>query len=182
MNYSNSIMSVVMLVIFTVMVAISSQYPPGARFMTFVVGIPAIALCLLQLALDLRERRRAAATADGRADVVKVEDQAARAVGHPVHLEFTMPVIGPELSPEETLRRETIVWAYIVSLIVAILLFGFHFSVPIFLVTFLRFQAKASWRMSIVLTAAAAALMYLLFEYVFRMSLHSGFAFEYFFE
>ena len=41
------------------MVAISSTYPAGARFMTFVIGIPAVVLCVLQLVLDIREARHA---------------------------------------------------------------------------------------------------------------------------
>ena len=35
------------------MVGVASTYPPGARFMPFTIGIPAIALCLLQLALEV---------------------------------------------------------------------------------------------------------------------------------
>ncbi len=174
---STSIMTVVMLAIFTVMVSISSSYPPGARFMTFVVGFPAIALCLLQLAIDFRDRRRL--TADNRSDAAKLENQAAQIVGRPVHVEFSMPVVHEELSPEETLRREIIIWSYILGLVASILLFGFHISVPVFLISFLRFQAKASWRMAVMLTATASIIMYVMFEYVFRMSLHEGFITEY---
>lgn len=53
-NSGKVAMTVVMLSIFVAMVGIASQYPPDARFMPFIVGIPAIALCLLQLGLDLR--------------------------------------------------------------------------------------------------------------------------------
>jgi Tripartite tricarboxylate transporter TctB family len=52
--------SAVMLAIFAGMVAIASTYPPQARFMPYVVGIPGILLCAIQLILDLRESRRAA--------------------------------------------------------------------------------------------------------------------------
>jgi hypothetical protein len=173
---SNSIMTVVMLVIFTVMVSISSSYPPGARFMTFVVGIPAIGLCLLQLTIDYRDRRRL--NADGRSETDKLEDHAAQIVGHPVHVEFSMPVVHEELSPEETQRREIIIWSYILGLIGGILLFGFHVSVPVFLITFLRFQAEATWRLAIMLTAAASVFLYVMFEHVFRMALHEGFITE----
>lgn len=51
-------MTWVMLAICVAMVGIASQYPPDARFMPFIVGIPAIALCLLQLVLDFRASRR----------------------------------------------------------------------------------------------------------------------------
>ena len=53
-------MTLLMLVIFTVMVGVASTYPPGARFMPYTIGIPAIALCLLQLALDYYRSRHPA--------------------------------------------------------------------------------------------------------------------------
>lgn len=56
-------MTVVMLAIFVAMVAIAWQYPPDARFMPWVIGIPAIALCLLQIALDWRAAARSDAEA-----------------------------------------------------------------------------------------------------------------------
>jgi hypothetical protein len=67
MNGGKFVMTAVMLSVFVVMVGIATQYPPDARFMPFVAGIPAIALCLLQLALDFRDspRVKAPALADG---------------------------------------------------------------------------------------------------------------------
>jgi hypothetical protein len=56
-------MTVVMLSVFAAMVGIASQYPPDARFMPFIVGIPAIVLCLLRLGLDLRDALRSKAPA-----------------------------------------------------------------------------------------------------------------------
>lgn len=56
-------MTLVMLAIFVAMVAIAWQYPPDARFMPWVVGIPAIALCLLQIGLDWRAAARSEASA-----------------------------------------------------------------------------------------------------------------------
>ena len=57
-NSGRFAMTVVMLSVFVAMVGIASQYPPDARFMPFIVGIPAIALCLLQLGLDFRDSLR----------------------------------------------------------------------------------------------------------------------------
>jgi hypothetical protein len=61
-------MTFVMLAIFVVMVAIATTYPAGARFMPFVVGIPAIMLCLLQIVLDLRASKQAEGPKDHRRD------------------------------------------------------------------------------------------------------------------
>ena len=63
MNRGRFMMIVVMLAIFIVMVGVAAQYPPDARFMPFVAGIPAIALCLLQLTLDFRDSLRVKAPA-----------------------------------------------------------------------------------------------------------------------
>ena len=135
-KYSNSFMTVFMLLIFTGMVIIASGYPAGARFMPFVLGFPAIALCLLQLFLDARERRRNnAAPADALSEVHRAEEQVSRAVGHQVHFDvgdILLPDQG--LPPGEQIRREVIVWGYFLALILGIILFGFHLSVPVFLI------------------------------------------------
>jgi hypothetical protein len=47
-KYSNSFLTVLMLVIFSGMLIIASGYPAGARFMPYVLGFPAVALCLLR--------------------------------------------------------------------------------------------------------------------------------------
>lgn len=170
-------MTLLMLAIFVVMVGVASTYPPGARFMTFVVGIPAIGLCLLQLALDLY-RSRAAAAEDTRSALQQAEDQVARIAGRRV--QFDVPsenamFTDTERDPRETVRREIIVWGYFLALIASVLLFGFRITVPIFMVTFLRYQAGTNWRNALLLGGIGAIVMHVLFERVLRITLHSGF-------
>jgi hypothetical protein len=175
----NSIMTVVMLAIFAAMVAVAGGYPAEARFMTYVVGIPALGLCVLQLLLDLRERRRPAPVADERSALEEAEARASRLLGHEVRLDVTREPAAPMTADGDgagTLRRELIVWGYFLGLIAAILLFGFRLAVPLFLVAFLRFFAKASWRMTLALSAAAAVAMLVAFERALGIQLHSGFA------
>jgi hypothetical protein len=182
MNVSNSIMTVLLLAIFSTMVFISSGYPPGARFMTFVVGLPAIALCLLQLGLDMREWRRAPAGAEGQSDLEKAEQQVSRVVGHQVHFDIGHDMLAggdTKLDPRTMLRREIIVWGYFLGLIAGIILFGFHIAVPVFLIVFLRLQATVSWRMTLGLTALATAALFVVFERLLRISLHTGFITDY---
>ena len=66
-----------------------------------------------------------------------------------------------------------------ISLIAGIILFGFHIAVPVFLIAFLRLQAKANWRLTLGLTAFAVAVLFIVFERFLRMSLHSGFITDY---
>lgn len=171
MMSSRFIMTGVMLAIFVGMVSVASQYPAGARFMPFVVGFPAIALCLLQLMLDWRESRREL-TNPAPANVPGVPGEQLTQISMNAGME--LPIFTPEVR-----RKEIIVWGYILSLIGGILLFGFYITVPIFLVSFLRFYAEASWRLAILLPAVFSVFIYVMLTQVFRMTLHLGFVTEY---
>jgi hypothetical protein len=180
MKLSNSIMTGVMLAIFVALVWTASGYPEKARFMPFVIGLPAIALCLLQLLLDARERRRVAEVADGRSDFAKAEEKVSQLVGRQVHFDVAHQEMpsgeGEDEMPErEKVRREVILWGWFLGFIAAILLFGFWISIPIFLVTFLRFQAKATWRMALGLGIAGSVCLYFAFEKALGVSPHPGF-------
>ncbi len=101
----------------------------------------------------------------------------ADASGVPVDPSLQMQMNADGLAVEytpEVVRKEMIVWGYIFGLIGSILLFGFYITVPIFLVVFLRFYAKARWHMAILLPAAVSAFLYVMLGYVFRMTLHIG--------
>lgn len=175
MNPSDSpIMTVVMLAIFTVMVGISTTYPAAARFMVLVVGIPGIALCLLQLGLDIRRRMQAAENGRTQPDMTKL----AHAAGGAPASTSSSPLATGDYSPETT-RKEIILWSYFLSLIAGVLLFGFYFTVPVFLIVFLLLFAQASLLRAAVLTVSASVFLYIVFEYVFRMRLHEGFITEY---
>jgi hypothetical protein len=183
MKLSSLVMTFVMLAIFVVMVGIASGYPPNARFMPFVVGLPAIALCLLQAALDLRERRQVAEEADGRGAFAQAEETVSRIAGHKVEFEVArepLPVLETDVPPEsETVRRELIMWGYFLGFIGGILVFGFWVAIPIFLVAFLRFQAKSSWRTALALGLVASVALFLIFEKGLKVTLHPGFVSEY---
>lgn len=182
-TYSNSVMTLVMLAVFLVLVGIASRYPAEARFMPFVVGIPPIFLCLLQLVLDARERRRTAAAVDTRSDIAKAQDAVTRAAGRPLDVDPALVALldttGPQISPQERVRREFILWGYFLGFIGGILLFGFWVAIPAFLVGFLRFQAKSSWRTALLLGLGTSIALFLVFEYGLKVQLHRGFIVSY---
>jgi hypothetical protein len=176
----NSTMTLLMLAIFVAMLAVATQYPPEARFMPFVVGLPAVALLLLQLVLDARARRRAAADIGKRSDLEETEDQVARMVGHSMNFEALQSAPAePELSPDETVHRELVMWGYFLGFIGGILLFGFWIAIPVFLVAFLRFQAKATWRIALMLGLGATIVLFLVFERGLKVQVHRGFVTQY---
>lgn len=170
-------MTLLMLAIFTTMVAIASTYPAAAGFMPFTIGIPAIGLCLIQLALDLY-RRRASERETAHGQPTHTDEQITRIPGHSV--QFEMPSENALFSEStyddrQTVRREIVVWGYFLGLIAGVLLLGFRIAVPVFLITFLRFQAETTWRSALIYGGVGAVAMYLLFEKVLKVSLHAGF-------
>ena len=144
------VMTLVMLTIFVVMTGVAMTYPEGARFQPLVIGLPAIALCLLQLVLDMLAK--------------PAGDVAAS----------TPATLRPESGPPPALRRELIVWSYLLGFVAAILLLGFWIAIPCFLIAFLRLEAKAGWPLALGLGLGATAILYALFVLVLRVSLHVG--------
>lgn len=161
MNNFSTWLTVGMLVIFSTMVGLAFTYPTGARFMPLVIGIPGIVLCLVQLVSDYLQARGSSV------------------VGH-FH---SKPQAGVPAAPEgegqefgsHTVRNELTMWAYLVGYIASILLFGFLISIPIMVALYLHFEAKAGRLVSIILGLACVTIIYLLFEYVLRFKLHTGF-------
>ena len=90
------VMTLVMLTIFVVMTGVAMTYPEGARFQPLVIGLPAIALCLLQLVLDMLAK--------------PAGDVAAS----------TPATLRPESGPPPALRRELIVWSYLLGFVAAL--------------------------------------------------------------
>jgi hypothetical protein len=162
MNSFSTWLTWIMLAIFSTMVGIATQYPEDARFMPFVVGIPGIALCVLQLALD------AARAYDGQ--LTRLFQTAPKA-GKPLE---TVATEEPEFG-RHTAKRELRMWSYVVGFVAGILAVGFYVSVPIMLVTFLRREAELSWRSALLLGIGGTAVLYFMFGFVLQIRLHPGF-------
>src|SRR5262245_3180637 len=132
MNTFSTWLTAVMLVIFSVMVGMATQFPEDARFMPFIVGIPGIVLCLIQLVLDAKR-------AFG---VRSLLFQTAPKAGKPAEaIEMDLPEFGPH-----TAKSELMMWGYFVGFIAVLLVLGFYVAIPLMLITFLRREAAASWR------------------------------------
>lgn len=177
----NSPMTIVMLAIFVAMVAIATTYPSGASFMPFVVGVPAILLCLLQLALDARGGREPEAPRDARNEFEIAEERVSQMTGRQVTFEAAH--MAPEVTVTENptgvaQSRELMIWVYILCLVGGILLFGYVVTVPVFILLFLRREAGCSWLKAGLYTAVGAGGLLTMFTYVLKFQLHGGFLTE----
>lgn len=144
--------TVVMLAIFTTMVVMALSFPPNARFMPLVVGLPAIALCLLQLALDLRAARKPRS----RAPAIPQEGD------------------GEELG-RDTHGAEARSWLHFLGFLAGVLLFGFLVAAPALIALYLRREAGVRLWRALLAAAVTAALLHLLFQEALGFRLFQGF-------
>lgn len=163
-----------MFLFFAIAVGIAFTYPSQARFMPLVVGIPGIALTLLEL---IREIRRAIDDRDrgnggSEEGVITLPDDVSRLIGQET---VVVQAETPKMTPAEEQRRERILLTYFTALMVALIFFGFWVSVPVFIVVFLREREKASWLMSLASAAATLAVLYFIFYRTLGIELHNGF-------
>ncbi|MDP2356871.1 MAG: tripartite tricarboxylate transporter TctB family protein [Beijerinckiaceae bacterium] len=174
-------MTIAMLAIFVVMVGIASTYPAGARFMPFVVGVPAILLCLLQLVLDVRAAKVAPREKDRRNEFEIAEERMSQMTGR------TMTFEAARMAPEVTVSenptgiaeaREWLVWTYILALIAGILFFGYTITIPLFILLFLRWEAKCSWLKAALYSGVGSFILLFMFAYGLKFQLHQGFVTE----
>jgi hypothetical protein len=163
-------MTVFMLAVFTIMVVMAMSYPEGARFMPLTVGIPGILLCCLQIVLDFRKKSGPEEEKD---EIREAELKAAKLVGHDVEFAHAALIDAPKDHKEEV-RREVITWIYFLCFLGGILLFGFWVSIPVFLLSFLKERAGATWLKSITLTCIATTAFYFIFAKGLGVSLYTG--------
>ncbi len=161
------LMSLVMLAIFVGMVAVAFGYPPEARLLPLVIGIPGTVLCLAQLGRDL-------AGAGRKPDDLSSPGQ------EPAHSEIEALVWATEggTPGDRAIRREAVLFGFLVALIAGILVLGFWLAAPLFLIAFLRFHERESWRFTLALSAGGWLVLYLIFDRALGILLHRGFLIE----
>ena len=74
-------------------------------------------------------------------------------------------------------RRSLIAIGWILGFFGVILVFGFLVAVPVFLLAYLKLQAKERWLFSIVFTAVVWAVFWGLFDYLLHLPFASGLLF-----
>jgi hypothetical protein len=108
-----------------------------------VIGVPTLALALLQVAFEIRGQR------------------AAKLPVGPV-AESSTPA-APEVPPELVRRRTATILATTLGFVLATWLFGFTIAVPLVTLLYLKFGAGEQWPISLILTAIAGISFYFVF-------------------
>ena len=172
------IMTLVMAGIFAVMLLMASQWDEEARFMPFVVGIPALGLCILQLFLDISRKTPGKPEGQPQAsELQEAEERISRMTGREMHFDVAHDASIPvEERPDEgaARKREIIVWIAFPALLLSVVLFGFSISVPVFLFVFLYFITGLRVVLALLAAVLATAFVLVLFEIVLQNELHRG--------
>jgi hypothetical protein len=96
---------------------------------------------------------------------------------------FEAAQMAPEVTVSENptgiaQSREFIIWGYVLALVAGILFFGYAVSIPVFILTFLRIEAKCSWLKAALYAGVGSSALLFVFTYLLRFQLHKGFLTE----
>ncbi|HEY3304762.1 MAG TPA: tripartite tricarboxylate transporter TctB family protein [Candidatus Binatia bacterium] len=146
------LLALILVVFFALFVYVAKDWRLQARLYPWAIGIPMLALALVQVVLDLKG-----------IGAKKVGDHA------PVDVQFA-----ERADPVEARRRMINIFSWIVGYIVAIWLLGFAYSVPLLVFLYLKVQSRESWPLSIALTAVAWVFFWGLFDRLLHLPFPQG--------
>jgi len=140
------------LVFFCVFVYLAQDWRMQARLYPWAIGIPMLVLAFIQVILDLKG--------------IKAK-QSSDAT--PMDYQFTKDV-----DPVTAKNRAIIMFSWLLGFFIAIWLFGFIISIPLMMFTYMKFQGKEPWVLSIVLTVFAFVFFYGLFVKLLNLPFSEG--------
>lgn len=164
LTHGRTLFSMLMFSIFAVMVYVAWGYSWPANFLPFVIGFPGMALSLLQICIDVKDFFSAKGNIDPRTDFEKYMAELSEHTGG-LELDYAKEKVETLVEDHSMVaksrnRQELILFGYFFFLLAMVLFFGFWIGAPIFLLLFLRFYARESWKLSLMITGGVWASMY----------------------
>jgi hypothetical protein len=148
-----AIFSFCALVFFCVWVYQAYDWRLQARLYPWAIGIPMVILAIVQVILDLRGYK-AKQTADDT----------------PVDFRFTTQ----DIDPVTARKRAITMFAWLFGFFFIIWILGFIIGIPLMVFSYLKFQSKESWRLSVILTVIAFVFFYTLFVKLLTLPFPEG--------
>ena len=177
--HGRTLFSTIMFSIFLVMVLVAWDYAWPANFLPFVIGIPGMTLALLQIVIDIRGFLAAKGQIDPRTEF---ERYIAELTSHTEGLELDLGKEKLETLVEDHSmvaktrnRQEMTLFGFFFFLLAMVLLFGFWIGTPIFLFPFVRYYAKESLKLSLIVTAIVWSTMYFLLVILLSQIIFEGY-------
>jgi hypothetical protein len=144
-----AIMSLSVAIVAVIVAVMSLKWPFKTALFPVMIGIPVALMAVTELILSLRGQKKAER---GGVDFKLSED----------------------VDPQVAMKRTLITFAWIVGFFVLIILVGFPIAVLLFLFLNLKWQAKESWLITIILTAATSVFFYGLFIRLLDIPFYEG--------
>ena len=180
LTHGRTLFSILMFSIFFVMVMVAWDYSWPANFLPFVIGLPGIALSLLQINNDIRDFIATKGQIDPRTDFEKYMAELAEHTEGLVELEVATEqaetiVEDHSMVAKSRNRQEMILFGYFFFLLGIVSLFGYWIGTPIFLFLFLRYYAKESLILSLMITAGVWSVMYFILVILLSQIIFEGY-------
>ena len=150
-----AIFSFCALIFFCVFVYMAQEWRLQARLYPYAIGIPMLILAIVQVILDLKG--------------VKAK-QSSDAT--PMDFQFTKDV-----DPTTDKKRAIIMFAWLIAFFFLIWLVGFPIGIAVMMFTYLKFQGRESWKLSILLTVIAWLCFWGLFVRLLHLPFPDGLVF-----
>ena len=93
-------------------------------------------------------------------------------------IEVAWTLVGKPAAEEPAPRGTALPWAWMIGFLALIVLLGFPIAVAVFMLVYLKLQAKEGWTFSIVLTAAVWGAFYGLFDLLLHLPFPAGWLLE----
>ena len=177
--HGRTLFSTIMFSIFLVMVLVAWDYAWPANFLPFVIGIPGMALALLQIVIDIRGFLAAKGQIDPRTEF---ERYIAELTSHTEGLELDLGKEKLETLVEDHSmvaktrnRQEMTLFGFFFFLLAMVLLVGFWIGTPRFLFLFVRYYAKESLKLSLIVTEIVWSTMYFLLVILLSQIIFEGY-------
>lgn len=127
----------------------SKEWPLGTRLFPWVVGVPVLALSIVQLALELYQARR-----PGQSGRVETGD---------LQVDWSM-------TTAVVIRRAGAYFGWLLGLFFAIWLFGFFVAIPLYAFLYLKIQAREGWLVSLALSLGVFVFFVGLFDQILHIA------------
>ena len=147
-----AIFSICALIFFCVFVYMAQDWRMQARLYPWAIGIPMLILAIVQVVLDLK-----GVQAKPSADAT------------PMDFQFTK-----DIDPVTARKRTLIMFGWLVGFFFAIWLLGFPIAIALMMFTYLKFQGRKSWVLSIALTVIAGLFFWGLFVKLLHLPFPEG--------
>lgn len=148
------LLNLVLLLLFSYAAISASDWPYATRLFVWAISAPALLCLLAQLVIDLRR---------------KIQPGISEHV-----LETADLPVDRSIPTRLVVQRGLIFLAWLLGLFAAIWVIGFKAALPLFMVLYLVIEARAGWRLSLVMTVLVVIVQLVLFDQLLQIAWPEG--------